>query len=158
MGLERLCANLRRYPVDMDCLNYMRPWETIRHRFCPSCMYVWDLALARVPLALSASQDARNSCRNSNTVAENEPRTLSPALSLALSRARSLSLSLTHTHTHTHAHTQEALNMRLPRGEYGTAGETICVCAQGSLSLWMTDWAELDFITFPQHVCCVCST
>ena len=116
-----------------------------------------DLALAQIPPALSASQGARNSCRNSNTVAENELRILSLALSLALSRALSLFLSLTHTHTHTHTNTGGVAHTRLPRGEYGTAGETICVRAQASLSLWMTDWAELDFITFPQHVCCVCS-
>ena len=72
----------RAWPPIIDCYG---PWH-------------WDLALAWVPPVLSASQDARNSYRISNTVAENEPRTLSLALSLALSRARSLSLSLTHNY------------------------------------------------------------
>ena len=78
---------------------------------------------------------------------------LSPAFSGA--RALSRSLSNTHTHSLTHTHTGGVAHTRLPRGEYETAGETICVCAQGNL--WVTDRAELDFITFPQHVCFVCS-
>jgi len=40
MGLERLCTNLRRHPVDTDCLNYTRPLWNIQHRFSPSYMYV----------------------------------------------------------------------------------------------------------------------
>ena len=78
----------------------------------------------------------------------------SRSLARSLSRARYLSLSNTYTYTHTHTHTGGVAHMRLPRGEYGTAGETICVCAQGNL--WVTDQAELEFMTFP-HVCFVFS-
>jgi len=78
-----------------------RAWPPLINCYGP---WHWDLALGRVPPTLSASQDARNSCRNSNSVAENEPRTLSLALSLALSRALYFSLPLTHTHTHPHTH------------------------------------------------------
>jgi len=149
---EKHCLPLpsggRAWPPLIDCYG---PWH-------------WDLALARVPPALSVSQDARNSWEIPNTVSENEPRTLSLALSLALSRARALSLSLTNTHTHTHTrthththtHTGGVTHMRLLRGKCGTVGETICVCAQGNL--WVTDQAELECITFPQHVCFVFKT
>ena len=54
--------------------------------------------------------------------------------SRSLSRACSLSLSLTHTHLHTH--TGGVAHARLPRGQYKTAGETICVCASsGALAV-----------------------
>jgi len=54
--------------------------------------------------------------------------------SRSLSRACSLSLSVTHTHLHTH--TGGVAHARLPRGQYKTAGETICVCASsGALAV-----------------------
>jgi len=69
---------------------------------------------------------------------------LAPFLSRALSRSLSLSLLVTHTHLHTH--TGGVAHARLPRGQYETSGENICVCtSSGALAVPFASRARARF-------------